>query len=143
MTTDISFSFNTRPEDTMKPSVLQFAPETTGAAKSSKLALDPKAPYVLLSEGVAASSTASITLKSADATYGTFTIAASDTTCTSGGCIEFDDIKSKVSVYPLGKTTSVATAWVTAGKTYTLEIPAGAFTDSLTTGANRNPMDTY
>jgi hypothetical protein len=143
MTTDLSFSFNTRSEDTMLPSPLLFSPATTSAAKTSKLALDPKAPYVLFSEGVAASSTASITLKSADATYGTFKIAASDTTCTSGGCVEFDDMKSKVSIYPLGKTTSVATAWVTAGKTYTLEIPAGAFTDSLTTGVNRNLMAAY
>ena len=141
LTTSFSFSFTTRPEDTMPPSPLLFNPVTNSAAKTSKLALDPKAPWILFSEGIAASTTGSVTLKDSAKEY---VIASSDTTCSdSNGCIELDTHKNKVWIYPLGKTTSTATAWVTSGKTYTLEIPAGAFTDSLTTGVNRNPMAKY
>jgi len=142
MTSGLSFSFTTRAEDVMPPSPLLFSPDTSSAVKSSKLALDNKAPYILFSEGIKASTTASITLRHSSATY---KIAASDTTCTATkGCVVIEsNYKHKVLIYPIGKTTNTATAWVTAGKTYTLEVPAGAFSDSLTTGVNSNPMAMY
>merc|ERR1719158_1908409 len=56
---------------------------------------------------------------------------ATDTSCTSSACVELS--ANKVAFYPLGKSSSKAAAWATSGKTYAVEIDAGAFSDTPTT----------
>lgn len=50
------------------------------------------------------------------------------------------DLKSKVTLYPKGKAGATdgvhPNGWASAGKAYTVEIEAGAFCDSVTSGAN-------
>merc|ERR1711881_634757 len=87
LTVDYSYSFSTRAEDTMAPSTVIEYPSGT----SAKLALDPKAPYVLFSEKVTAVATKLVTFKEDGATK--YTIAVTDTTCTSDACVEYTENK--------------------------------------------------
>jgi hypothetical protein len=93
---------------------------------------------VLFSETATAVATKLITFKEDGTTK--YTISATDTLCdtTSPACTEVSG--NKVSFYPLGKSSSVAAAWATSGKTYTVEIDAGAFTDSGTTKVLANSL---
>jgi hypothetical protein len=143
MTLDFTYSFSTRAEDTVKPSVLLSSP---AAVSHSKLSLDPAAPYVLFSEGITAVASKKIHFKEDGVVK--YTIDANDASCGTGGlttdaCAEIDTLKSRVTMYPLGKSSNKAASWATAGKTYSIEIEQGAFSDSLTTGALENVADEF
>ena len=48
-------------------------------------------------------------------------------------------------MYPKGKTAvaNQAAAWATAGRTYTVTLPDGSFSDTKTTGVNMNALDKF
>ena len=61
-----------------------------------------------------------------------FTISSNDVVCGSGGaisdgCLEFASLSRELSVYPLGKKTSIAAVWATAGTDYAMEFEDDAF----------------
>jgi hypothetical protein len=114
----------------------------------------PKVPYVMFTEGIARGSVEKIQITESGSGANTYNITASDITCStqtaSGirlGCAVIDTSRSntKVWLYPRGKTATAHQAyeWSTAGRTYTVNLPVGSFSDSITTGVNKNDIDSF
>jgi hypothetical protein len=147
--TDVSFDFSTRSEDITKPRVISYGPT---ASTINKATLDgsgspayPQVPYVLFTEQISTGSSQVITLYESSA-GNKYEITASDTDCTSGSCVVIDTTySSKIWLYPMGKTSvaNQAKTWATAGRTYTVTLPDGSFSDSITTGVNMNGLDSF
>jgi len=130
MTTEFSFRFSTRAEDTERPSVVLHYP--SGVAPVGLSELDAAAPFVLFSKAVSPGMDLPSTIEIMENDVVKHSIDAGDSSCgfdgTPGAACTLVD-GNKLSFYPLGRKSGTLGPWpwAKAGRTYTVRIKAGSY----------------
>lgn len=145
LSSEFTFSFSTRPADTVKPTALFFWPP--GSKERGKNVVDDNPPYIQFSEAIAAVSGKKITFQSGK--HIQYTLDAADSVCGTGGsiedgCVVINDLDNRVHLYPRGQradSSGLPEPWASPGVGYKITVEQGAFKDALTAGAVGNFND--
>lgn len=135
LASDFTFSFTTRPLDSVKPAALFFWPP--GSKERGTNTVDDNPPYVQFSEAVAAVVGKKITFQSGQTVQ--YTLDAADDSCGTGGslddgCVVLNSFGTRATLYPRGLRSpgSVLPApWSSPGFGYRITVEDGAFKDAL------------
>eukprot|EP00928_Gymnodinium_smaydae_P082863 TRINITY_DN6613_c1_g1_i3.p1 TRINITY_DN6613_c1_g1~~TRINITY_DN6613_c1_g1_i3.p1 ORF type:complete len:3740 (+),score=726.59 TRINITY_DN6613_c1_g1_i3:1432-12651(+) len=133
-TEDFNYTFTTRVDDTVPPSVVLAQPR----GEWSKLELDQVAPVVLFSESVVPIPGKRILIREGQRIQ--YAIFADDRTCGIGGseadgCAVLDGPAKRLTIYPAGRLPDGRVApWTAPGGNYTVELERGSFTDAPSAG---------